>query len=220
MIPLLLAVIAVSSYLLGNINAVRIVSRMFRRQLPNYSGERAMAELNRVFGVQGVAAANIVDAAKTVVAVLLGGLVLQILGREPAESLISYTAVGRCFAAFCVLLGHCWPAFNRFRGGRGGVVALAAMLCIHFPLGVLMLLIFIAITWASKYLALGTLAAAILAPFTVWLEYGSLCFYLALLCTLVLFVTHRRSILNLLQKREPKLNLQRDLSMKFEEEDF
>ncbi len=220
MIPLLLAVIAIASYLLGNINAMRIVSRIFQRQLPNYSGERALSELNRVFGVPGVAAANIVDAAKTVVAVLLGGLVLHILGREPAESLISYTAVGRCFAAFCVLLGHCWPAFNRFRGGRGGVVALASMLCIHFPLGILMLLIFVAVTWASKYLALGTLAAAILAPFTVWLEYGNLCFYLALLCTLTLFFTHRRSILNLLRRTEPKLNLQRDLSMKFEEEDF
>ena len=220
MIPLLLAVIAIASYLLGNINAMRIVSRIFQRQLPNYSGERALSELNRVFGVPGVAAANIVDAAKTVVAVLLGGLVLHILGREPAESLISYTAVGRCFAAFCVLLGHCWPAFNRFRGGRGGVVALASMLCIHFPLGILMLLIFIAVTWASKYLALGTLAAAILAPFTVWLEYGNLCFYLALMCTLVLFFTHRKSILNLLRRTEPKLNLQRDLSMKFEEEDF
>lgn len=220
MIPLLLAVIAIASYLLGNINAMRIVSRIFQRQLPNYSGERALSELNRVFGVPGVAAANIVDAAKTVVAVLLGGLVLHILGREPAESLISYTAVGRCFAAFCVLLGHCWPAFNRFRGGRGGVVALTGMLCIHFPLGILMLLIFVAVTWASKYLALGTLAAAILAPFTVWLEYGNLCFYLALLCTLTLFFTHRKSILNLLRRTEPKLNLQRDLSMKFEEEDF
>ena len=220
MIPLLLAVIAIASYLLGNINAMRIVSRIFQRQLPNYSGERALSELNRVFGVPGVAAANIVDAAKTVVAVLLGGLVLHILGREPAESLISYTAVGRCFAAFCVLLGHCWPAFNRFRGGRGGVVALASMLCIHFPLGILMLLIFVAVTWASKYLALGTLAAAILAPFTVWLEYGNLCFLLAGLCTLILFFTHRRSILNLLRRTEPKLNLQRDLSMKFEEEDF
>ena len=220
MIPLLLAVIAVASYLLGNINAVRIVSRLFRRQLPNYSGERAMAELNRVFGVQGVAAANIVDAAKTVVAVLLGGLVLQILGREPAESLISYTAVGRCFAAFCVLLGHCWPAFHRFRGGRGGIVAMTAMLCIHFPLAVLILLIFLGVTWATKYLAVGTLVAAALSPFAVWIEYGGLCALLALFSVVVIFFTHRRSIVNLIRRREPKLNLQRDLSMKFEEEDF
>ena len=76
MIPLLLAVIAIVSYLLGNINAMRIVSRIFQRQLPNYSGERALAELNRVFGVPGVAAANIVDAAKAVIgiALLLGHL--------------------------------------------------------------------------------------------------------------------------------------------------
>lgn len=220
MIPVLLSIIAIISYLLGNINAVRIVSRVFRRQLPDLSGERALAEINRIFGTPGVAAANVADAAKTIIAVLLGGMVLHIAGGEPADSLISYTAVGRCFAAFCVLLGHCWPAFHRFRGGRGGIVAITAMLCIHFPLGVLMLLIFAAVTWLTKYLALGVIVPAVLAPLTIWVEFGSLCFTLSLLCTLTLLITHRRSILNLLRRREPKLNLQRDLSMKFEEEDF
>ncbi len=214
MIPLLLSAIAIASYLIGNINAVHIVSRIFRRQLPDFSGERAMAEINRVFGTPGIVAATVVDAAKTVVAVLLGGLVLH------EGSLISYMAVGRCFAAFCVLLGHCWPVFHRFRGGRGGVVAMAAMFCVHFPLAVLIALIFAGVTWASKYMAVGTLTAAALSPLAVWIEYGGLCALLALFSVLVIFFTHRRSIVNLLRRREPKLNLQRDLSMKFEEEDF
>lgn len=220
MIPLLLSAIAIASYLIGNINAVHIVSRIFRRQLPDFSGERAMAEINRVFGTPGIVAATVVDAAKTVVAVLLGGLVLHIAGGEPEGSLISYMAVGRCFAAFCVLLGHCWPVFHRFRGGRGGVVAMAAMFCVHFPLAVLIALIFAGVTWASKYMAVGTLTAAALSPLAVWIEYGGLCALLALFSVLVIFFTHRRSIVNLLRRREPKLNLQRDLSMKFEEEDF
>ena len=221
MSPVLLSVIAVVSYLIGCLNAVSITSRLvFQRRLRPRTGENAMATMNRLYGVPGVVAVTVFDAAKTIVVVLLAGLLLHVAGREPVDSIISYTAVGRVFSLFCVLLGHCFPAFYRFRGGSGGVVALAGLLCVNFPLGVLFGLLFAGIVAATRYVSLGVIAAAVLAPLGVWLELGGLCALLSLLCTLVILIRYRKNIFRLLRRMEPKFQFQKDLSMKFEEEDF
>ena len=221
MIPALLCVIAVASYLLGCLNAVSITSRLvFRRRLRPKTGDRAVTAMNRVFGVPGVAAVIVFDAAKTVVAVLLAGLLLQVVGREPLESTISYAAVGRLFSAFCVLLGHCFPVFYRFRGGKGGVVALAALMCVHFPLGVLSALICAGLVAATRYLSLGVIAGTVIAPLGVWLEKGGLCALLSLFCVLMILFKYSPNILRLIRRTEPKIDFRQDLSMKFEQEDF
>lgn len=221
MIPVLLSVIAVVSYLIGCLNAVSITSRLvFRRRLRPRTGENAMTTMNRLYGVPGVVAVAVFDAAKTIVVVLLAGLLLHVVGREPVDSIISYTAVGRLFSLFCALLGHCFPVFYRFRGGTGSVVALAGLLCINFPLGVLFGLVFVGIVAATRYISLGVIAAALLAPLGIWLELGGLCALLSLLCTLILLIRYRKNVVRLIQRTEPKFQLQKDLSMKFEEEDF
>lgn len=221
MIPVLLSVIAVMSYLIGCLNAVSITSRLvFRRRLRPRTGESAMTTMNRIYGIPGVAAIAVFDAAKTIVAVLLAGLLLHVAGREPVDSIISYTAVGRLFSVFCVLLGHCFPVFYRFRGGKGGLPALVGLLCVNFPLGVLSGLIFVGLTAATRYVSLGVIAAAVIAPLGVWLELGGLCALLCVFCSLVILLRYRRNIVRLLQRSEQKFQFQKDLSMKFEEEDF
>ena len=221
MIPVLLSVIAVVSYLIGCLNAVSITSRLvFRRRLRPRTGENAMTTMNRLYGVPGIVAVAVFDAAKTIVVVLLAGLLLHVVGREPVDSIISYTAVGRLFSLFCALLGHCFPAFYRFRGGTGSIVALAGLLCINFPLGVLFGLVFVGIVAATRYVSLGVIAAALLAPLGIWLELGGLCALLSLLCALILLIRYRKNVVRLIQRTEPKFQLQKDLSMKFEEEDF
>lgn len=221
MIPVLLSVIAVVSYLIGCLNAVSITSRIvFRRRLRPRTGETAMTTMNRLYGIPGVVAISVFDAAKTVVAVLLAGLLLHVVGREPVDSIISYTAIGRLFSVFCVLLGHCFPVFYRFRGGKGGVVALVGLLCVNFPLGVLFGLAFVGIVAATRFVSLGVIAAAIMAPLGVWLELGGLCALLCLLCSVVLLLRYRRNVIRLLRRTEPQFQFQKDLSMKFEEEDF
>ena len=221
MIPVLLAAIAVFSYLIGSLNAVSITSRLvFKRRLRPRSGESAMTTMNRLFGIPGVAAVAVFDAAKTIAAVLLAGLLLHVAGREPIDSIISYTAVGRLFSVFCVLLGHCFPAFYHFRGGTGSVVALTGLLCVNFPLGVLFGLLFAGVVAATRYVSLGVIAAAALAPLGIWLELGGLCALLCLMCSAVVLIRYRKNVLRLIRRTEPKFQLQKDLSMKFEEEDF
>ena len=128
---------------------------MFRRAVRNYGhGVEGLLRVNRVFGVRGVAAVVAVDAAKSLAAVLLGGAIFRAAAPGAAEAgVVSYAAVGKLFAGFCLLLGHCWPVLYGFRGGKGAVCALVTLLCVHVPLGLLSLavcaaLIALGCTWA------------------------------------------------------------------------
>ncbi len=223
MIPALLAAIAVVSYLLGNLNASVIASRyVFRRAVRNYGhGVEGLLRVNRVFGVRGVAAVVAVDAAKSLAAVLLGGAIFRAAAPGAAEAgVVSYAAVGKLFAGFCLLLGHCWPVLYGFRGGKGAVCALVTLLCVHVPLGLLSLAVCAALIALTRYVSLGVLCGAVIAPIGVWAEYGGLCAILCLLCVLILAARDRGGLYALARGKAQKLELKKDLSNKFEEEDF
>ena len=120
MIPGLLAAIAVFSYLLGGLNGAIIASKyVFHRDVRDYgSGNAGLTNFFRTFGAPGLAIVIGTDVLKTVIAVVAGGL---IMGTQGAAS------TGQVFAGFCVMLGHIYPVFYGFRGGKG-IACLAGVL--------------------------------------------------------------------------------------------
>ena len=109
MIPALLAAIAVMSYLLGGLNGAIIASKyVFHRDVRDYGS--GLTNFYRTFGAPGLAIVIGTDVLKTVIAVVAGGL---IMGTQGAA------ATGQVFAGFCVMLGHIYPVFYGFRGGKG-----------------------------------------------------------------------------------------------------
>jgi len=153
MIPGLLAAIAVFSYLLGGLNGAIIASKyVFHRDVRDYgSGNAGLTNFYRTFGAPGLAIVIGTDVLKTVIAVVAGGL---IMGTQGAA------ATGQVFAGFCVMLGHIYPVFYGFRGGKGVLCAETMLLIVSFPTGLVSLLIFAGIVWATRYVSLGSLAAA------------------------------------------------------------
>lgn len=213
MIPAMLAAIAVVSYLLGSLNGAVIASKyVFRRDVRDYgSGNAGLTNFYRTFGVPGLLIVLGTDVIKSLIAVLIGGLVMGI---------VEYPAVGKLFAGFCLMLGHIYPVFYGFRGGKGVVCAGVTLLCVDFRVGVLVLVIFAVIVAITRYVSLGSICASLIAPLGVWAEFGGLCGWLCLFCTLLIIVKHRGNIRRLLHKTEPKLVIKKDLSNKFEDEDF
>lgn len=213
MIPAMLAAIAVVSYLLGSLNGAVIASKyVFRRDVRDYgSGNARLTNFYRTFGVPGLLIVLGTDVIKSLIAVLIGGLVMDI---------VEYPAVGKLFAGFCLMLGHIYPVFYGFRGGKGVVCAGVTLLCVDFRVGVLVLVIFAVIVAITRYVSLGSICASLIAPLGVWAEFGGLCGWLCLFCTLLIIVKHRGNIRRLLHKTEPKLVIKKDLSNKFEDEDF
>ena len=213
MIPAMLAAIAVVSYLLGSLNGAVIASKyVFHRDVREYgSGHAGLTNFYRTFGTPGLLIVLGTDVVKSLIAVLIGGAVMGI---------VEYPTVGKLFAGFCLMLGHIYPVFYGFRGGKGVVCAAMTLLCVDIRLGLLALVIFAVIVAFTRYVSLGSICAALVAPLDVWAEFGGLCGWLCLFCTLLLVIKHRSNIRRLLTKTESKLELKKDLSNKFEDEDF
>ena len=213
MIPAMLAAIAVVSYLLGSLNGAVIASKyVFHRDVREYgSGNAGLTNFYRTFGTPGLLTVLGTDVVKSLIAVLIGGAVMGI---------VEYPTVGKLFAGFCLMLGHIYPVFYGFRGGKGVVCAAVTLLCVDIRLGLLALVIFAVIVAFTRYVSLGSICAALVAPLGVWAEFGGLCGWLCLFCTLLLVIKHRSNIRRLLTKTESKLELKKDLSNNFEDEDF
>ena len=213
MIPAMLAAIAVVSYLLGSLNGAVIASKyVFHRDVRDYgSGNAGLTNFYRTFGTPGLLIVLGTDVVKSLIAVLIGGAVM---------GSVEYPAVGTLVAGCCLMLGQIYPAFYGFRGGKGVVCAAVTLLCVDFRVGVLVLVIFAVVVAFTRYVSLGSICAALVAPLGVWAERGGLCGWLCLFCTLLLVIKHRSNIRRLLTKTESKLEFKKDLSNKFEDEDF
>ena len=198
MIPGLLAAIAVFSYLLGGLNGAIIASKyVFHRDVRDYgSGNAGLTNFFRTFGAPGLAIVIGTDVLKTVIAVVAGGL---IMGTQGAAS------TGQVFAGFCVMLGHIYPVFYGFRGGKGVLCAETMLLIVSFPTGLVSLLIFVGIVWATRYVSLGSVSAAAVFPVMTHVVFGDAfaTAFSVLIAALVLFA-HRENIKRLLNGTENK----------------
>ena len=104
------------------------------------------------------------------------------------------------------VLGHCFPVWLRFRGGKGVATAAGVILALTPLVVPIILALFIVIVWATRYVSLGSCLAAIAAPIAAWLlgHVQPAELYVAL--ALVVVVTHRANIRRLVKGEESKLS--------------
>lgn len=207
------AVVLLVSYFLGCINGSVMTSHFVIHDdvRQHGSGNAGLTNFYRTFGAPGLAIVIGTDVLKTVIAVVAGGL---IMGTQGAAS------TGQVFAGFCVMLGHIYPVFYGFRGGKGVLCAETMLLIVNFPTGLVSLLIFVGIVWATRYVSLGSVCGSLIAPIGVLAACGKLPALLSLFCVILLIVKHRSNIRRLIEHKESKLSFKKDLSDKFDDEDF
>ena len=118
--PVLLVLIAAAAYVLGSVNGSIIVSRyLFHSDVRTMgSGNAGLTNFYRNYGPKGIAGVLGIDIAKGVLAALIGGLVFPLATGDQALK-PEYVDIGRLFAVFCLILGHVFPVFYGFRGGKG-----------------------------------------------------------------------------------------------------
>lgn len=156
-----IAAIIAAAYFLGGINFAIIISKKkFGADIRDYgSGNAGMTNMMRTFGKKAGIITFVGDIGKTVVACLLGYLLLGRLGAFVA-------------GLFC-MVGHMFPAAYKFKGGKGVACALATILMTdignpfmyHIPLVlILTLIIFAAVYLASKYISLAAIMSMLIYP--------------------------------------------------------
>ncbi len=159
-----IAFTVVFSYLLGSVNSAITVCKLWKKaDIRNYGSNNAgLTNVLRVFGKGPALATLLLDLAKGVCAVLVcRWLVTHVFDVTffGNDRFIGYVA------GIAVMLGHIFPIFYGFHGGKGVLVAATTLIAIDPLTCILAILIFIVVVAFSKYVSLGSLAAAFTYPF-------------------------------------------------------
>lgn len=201
-------VIAAVSYLLGSIPFGYLLVRTFRGEDVRLSGSGNIGATNvsRKSPVLGVLTL-ILDALKGTVAVLLAYLVV---GRTP-ESSRAYLVVS--LAALFAVLGHLFPVWLKFRGGKGVATGLGSFVVIA-PKSVLLAVgVFIVAVLVFRYVSLGSILAVAFFPFLVYKmhAYGNdpVALILITSTSLLIIVKHHENVRRLLAGTENRVGAKR-----------
>ena len=204
-LALLLAVLC--GYLLGSVNTAILISHaMFGQDVRTLgSGNAGMTNVLRNFGKKGAVLTLLGDVAKGILAVLCGRLAVLWLGGG-ADVLY-----GAYVAAIAAILGHMFPIFFGFKGGKGVAVSCGVILALQPVLALMLVGVFLLVLFASKMVSLGSVIAISLYPAVtfLWCYFGpgrsavfsTLC--AAVVAVLVVWM-HRENIGRILRGTEYK----------------
>jgi len=187
------------SYLLGSIPFGYLLVRIFTGTDVRASGSGNIGATNvaRKSPMLGLATL-ILDAAKGLTAVLL---VRTLCGGPDRHRLMAV-------AAMFAIIGHLFPLWLKFHGGKGVATSLGAFMLLTPKSIACMLLLFLILALAFRYVSLGSVAAAAAFPFLAWAtgEYQSPQeLVIVMIVSLLVIWKHRRNIGRLIARTEPRL---------------
>ena len=209
-----IAFAAILPYLLCGINSAIIVTKIKSGKDIRELGS-GNAGLTNTLRTQGKAAALFVligDILKGVLSILAVHFIFKlILGVDTYDHAAGWTWINY-FAGVFGALGHIYPIYYGFKGGKGILVTFAAMLAINWLAGMIPFVFFVVIVAISRYVSLGSITAAAVYPFVVlilslmendsssWINFG-----LGMVIGVMLIIMHRANIKRLLNHTEKKL---------------
>ena len=194
------------AYLLGSINTSIIVSKLMGKGDIRISGSGIAGATNtlRVLGKGAAIAVVIGDILKGVIAVLFAKLAFGYFDISGDRMLPQY------FAALFVILGHIYPLFFGFKGGKGIMTGATTVFMLDWEIGVIVLLIFIAIFITTRYVSLGSCISSLMYPVLVIMFDQDVYFIaLSVIVGLLSVYKHRSNIVRLIRGTESKTYFKR-----------
>lgn len=196
----------VAGYLLGSLNTAVIVGRLYGKDIRDHGSKSA--GLTNTLRVLGKSAAVLVlagDILKGIVACLIGLRLGVYVHSGQAAECVSLLAAGAG-----AVVGHNWPIYFGFKGGKGALTAAAVMFVVDWRMALTSLGLFVLLVASTRYVSLGTISASVFFVAISFLPAFEHTFYFhvfAGLMALVIIFKHRENIKRLLSGTENKLTL-------------
>ena len=199
--------VAIVAYVIGSINFAVIFSRKFAGFDVREKGSKNAGTTNvlRTVGKKVALLTLVCDILKGVAAILAA-----ILAKHMWEGLDITTL--KYIAGFMVILGHTFPIFFEFRGGKGVATAIGVLLMLNWKIGLICLVFGLLIIALSKMVSLGSISAAILFPvLTIFLQedVGLVGIIFSLLIAVLVVFNHRSNIKRIKEGKENKLSFKK-----------
>ena len=182
----------IASYLIGSISSAVIICKALGLPDPRTQGSKNPGATNvlRVGGKKIAAFVLIFDGLKGAVPVFIGDY-------------YGFGLIALTLTVLCAFLGHIFPVFFRFRGGKGVATYLGGLIAINLLVGLIFSLIWLLVAKVLKISSLAALIATALSPFYFYLITGDLRSTAIIgLISLLIFYTHRDNIKRLINKDE------------------
>lgn len=193
-------------YLLGSLNFSVIVAWFYGVDIRSQGSKNAgLTNTLRVLGKSAAALVLLGDILKGVVACLIGSRLGVYAQTAAGTDCVSLLAAGAG-----AVIGHNWPVYFQFKGGKGALTAAAVMIMINGMTASISLTAFVVIVAVSRYVSLGTIGATVLFVALSWVPGlgGTMYFQAtALLLALIIVAKHRDNIRRLLSGTENKLRI-------------
>lgn len=203
-------VIVLTAYLLGNLNGSVCISTLLEGEdvRTHGSGNAGLTNFFRSYGSWSTALVALTDMGKTVLACLMGGLILEPYGCRYE---------GMMLGAVAVSLGHDFPALLGFRGGKGILSGFAAAIVLDWRIALLILAVFVVTFAITRYVSLGSVLAALTfsVGFALFHHDNWVVLVGGIFLGLLAVWMHRSNIARLVKGTESKVHLiHRDLNNK------
>ena len=189
----------VLGYLIGSLNFAIIYSKLKKDDIRNYGSKNAGAtNVLRTYGKVPALIVFLLDILKGVVAVLI---VRSVFNGEIFE----------CITALGAVLGHNFPVYYKFSGGKGVSTSFAVLCVLHYQVALVALLVFIITVLISRYVSLSSILASVGAVIAAALLYDfGVFFYFTLIIAVLCIIRHHANISRLLKGTENKLGKKKE----------
>lgn len=181
------------AYFIGSISFGILLSKIFKIQDP------------RSFGSKNPGATNVMRSGKKFVALLtlLGDMLKGTLVVLIAKYYLNFNDDQVLLIAAVVFIGHLFPVYYQFKGGKGVATALGVLLAIDSNIAILLLLIWLIVFLVSRISSLSAITAALCLPIIVFFMHIDQNFlWLSLFLSMFLIYRHKENIKNLFDKKE------------------
>ena len=199
---------ALEGYLIGSINTSILVSKFKKKDIRQYgSGNAGATNTLRVLGKTAAALVTVGDALKAVISVLLAWGIAVWSGQN--AEIIAYC---KYLAAFFSVIGHNYPLFFGFKGGKGIVTSTTVIFMMDWRIGIMVLAVCLFVIVMTRFVSVGSMLGCLLYPLFVLayldgevLLYKKLHLLLAVVLGLLGLFRHRSNIKKLLKGEESQI---------------
>ena len=193
---------AVASYLLGNLNGAVIASSVIAHDdvRSHGSGNAGLTNFIRNYGAKSAVLVILIDVGKGVLACFASGMLLAAYG---------YYEHGVALGALFVILGHDFPVFLNFKGGKGILTGVTVAVMMDWRIGLFVFGIFLVAYFATQYVSLGSvLSSGSFGFIYAYFHWGNwFPIFVGLTLSFLIVWMHRANIERLLKGQERKTNL-------------
>ena len=207
--------IGVVSYLLGSLNFSIILSEVVKKKdiRKSGSGNAGATNMMRTYGIKAAVGTMLGDIFKVAIGILVAfailGVPMKYIFTNPADAAeIQRVMLYKEFAGLFCVLGHIFPLYFKFKGGKGVAACTGMVIIVDWRIALILFVIFVFVILISKWISLGSIVIAILYPVLIFVFYKNWILSLvALLFTAIVIIAHRENIKRLIKGEENKISL-------------